>query len=94
MQHDRSTSARNLLPLEVNNGNVLGVNKLQEILVFQIKAAMKMRKMSQKKLAEQAGCSERHLSNLLSGKTQGTLGLWDTLLKVLEIPGYQRISPE
>lgn len=73
---------------------MLGVNKLQEILVFQIKAAMKMRKVSQKRLAEQAGCSEKHLSNLLSGKSEGTLRVWDTLLGVLEIPGYQRISTE
>jgi transcriptional regulator with XRE-family HTH domain len=59
------------------------------MLTATVKFYMKKRKLNQKKLADLAGCSESHLSHMLTGKTQGTVALWNTLLEVLKVPGFQ-----
>lgn len=64
------------------------MNTLHEMLIAVVKFYMKKRKWNQKKLADLAGCSETHLSHVLTGRTQGTLGLWNTLLEVLKVPGF------
>jgi transcriptional regulator with XRE-family HTH domain len=71
---------------------MLSMNELQTQLVFLVWAGMKKQKLSQKKLADQAECSEQHLSDLLRGKRQGTLGLWNRLLVAAKVPGFQGIS--
>jgi len=66
------------------------MNALQKSLVFLVRSGMRQQKLNQKKLADLAGCSENHLSDLLLGKRQGTLEIWDTLLYVTKVPIFQQ----
>lgn len=59
------------------------VSTLQEILVSEVRRRMEEMQVRQRDLATVVGISEKHLSFMLTGKSEGTLTMWDTLLKAL-----------
>ena len=44
---------------------------------------MTRRRWSQARLAQATGVSEKHVSQLLNGKTVGSVDVWDRLLKAV-----------
>ena len=56
---------------------------LHDSMVWEIKKAIRAQGISQAELSRRAGYSERHVSTLLCGRTQGLLQTWDNLAKAL-----------
>lgn len=71
---------------------LLCMNTLQQQLLFMVKAGLQERHWTQKRLADQLGCSENHLSRVLTNKYQVSLEFWGEMLEVLKVPGFQPIS--
>lgn len=60
---------------------------LDELLRHLVRQGMKRRKLTQYRLAKASGLSQKHLSQLLNGKTAGSIAVWDRLLK--EVSGEE-----
>lgn len=58
---------------------------LQEWLVHWVRVGLQENGWSQADLAELVGLTEKHLSQLLTGKAGGTLGTWDALLTAVGV---------
>jgi transcriptional regulator with XRE-family HTH domain len=56
---------------------------LQEQLTKAVRQGLIERGWSQAELARRAGISEKHLSQMLKGRTEGSLSMWDQLLTIL-----------
>lgn len=52
---------------------------MQEILAVELKRQMKESRVRQRDLALAVGISEKHLSQMLTGRTAGSLAMWDRL---------------
>jgi len=58
---------------------------LQDWVVYQVIAGMKSNGMIQVQLANKVGISEKHLSQLLTGKVEGSISMWNKLLTAVGI---------
>lgn len=61
------------------------MTRLQLWLITLTRDGMTQRGMSQRDLARVLGISEKHVSELLNGKSQGTLDLWSLVLVSLGV---------
>jgi transcriptional regulator with XRE-family HTH domain len=56
---------------------------LDELLRELVREGLDRRKWTQFQLARTVGLSEKHLSQLLNGRTAGSVAVWDRLLKAV-----------
>ena len=54
---------------------------LQRYLAATVRAAARNRGWPQARVALEAGLSQKHLSQVLTGRAEGSLQMWDRLLK-------------
>jgi transcriptional regulator with XRE-family HTH domain len=60
-----------------------GPQNLNELLRELVRDGMAKRRWSQARLSEATNVSQKHLSQLLNGKTVGSVDVWDRLLKAV-----------
>jgi transcriptional regulator with XRE-family HTH domain len=65
----------------VDEAELMGV---QDVLAAEVRARMEELTIRQRDLAMVVGISEKHLSQMLTGRSQGSLAMWDKLLEALE----------
>ncbi len=63
------------------------MTKLQTHLAGLVRVGMHKQKMSQKALARRVSMTDKHVSQMLSGRVQGTLEAWQKLLDAV-LPEY------
>ncbi len=56
---------------------------IQRFLIDLVRGGLRRHKWTQKQLAQKAQVSEQHLSQMLTGKVEGTLSTWQKLIDVL-----------
>lgn len=57
--------------------------KVQDVLAAELRRQMKKAHVRQRDLALAVGISEKHLSQMLTGRVQGSLAMWDKLFEEL-----------
>ena len=61
------------------------MTRLQQWLVTRVDEGLAWQGWTQTRLAAEAGISQKHLSEMLRGRAEGSLTVWDRLLALLEI---------
>lgn len=56
---------------------------VQEILATEVRTRLAEINVRQKDLAQDLGITEKHLSQMLTGKAQGTLAMWERVFMAL-----------
>jgi len=64
-------------------GRIVRPTKVQDVLAAELRRQMKEAHVRQRDLALAVGISEKHLSQMLTGRTQGSLAMWDKLFAEL-----------
>lgn len=62
------------------------VTLLQALLSDLVRGGMARTKLNQRKLAAAAQISEKYLSEMLRGRSQGSIEVWDRLLRAVDSP--------
>lgn len=57
---------------------------LHEVLAAEVHAGLRTLGLPQAWLAERAGYSEKHVSQMLTGRVEGSLLAWEALLRTVE----------
>ena len=69
----------------------MAASPLQTWLADQVRAGLADRGWTQGHLAERADLSEKHLSQMMTGRSSGTVAAWDRLLALVDrTPGRIR----
>ena len=58
---------------------------IQQSFIDRVKYKLEWHSMTQSELAVKIGVSDKHVSMLLSGRSQGTLNIWSNIFDVLNI---------
>lgn len=69
---------------------------LQALLSALVRRRLDILQWSQYRLSQETGVSQKHISQLLRGKTAGSVDVWDRLLKAVggdEDDGVETVAP-